>query len=208
MVFVNAAGNEGANNDRIRTNRDRPSNQITVAAIDPTGRLAAFSNYGRKSVDLAAPGVGIWSTVPGGYASYTGTSMATPHVSGVVALLAGLHPEYTAEQLVARVLATTKPLGSLAKKIGTGGIVDAALALGVAGSRAYSRPDSTADRGRRPSPSQRGGGEASLAGPRQRAIPPRSRDRGPRLRIPVSHGIPPATAFEGSRAFPAMPGRV
>ena len=185
VVFVNAAGNEGANNDRNPTNRARPSNQITVAAIDPAGRLASFSNYGRRSVDLAAPGVGIWSTVPGGYDSYTGTSMATPHVSGVVALLATIHPEYTAEQLVARVLATTKPLGSLTKKTRTGGIVDAAFALGVAGPSGALRPGSTADRGSPPPLRGRGGPARSRRGPRPQAIP---------RRFPL-----------GARPFPATP---
>ncbi len=168
VVFVNAAGNGGANNDRTPAGRARPSNQITVAAIDPAGRLAAFSNYGRRSVDLAAPGVAILSTVPGGYASYSGTSMATPHVSGVVALLAGLHPEYTADQLVARILATTKPLGSLKNKTKTGGMVDAAFALGVeapggtastrlrGGSRPVTRSIASRSRGGAPQGPRRG----------------------------------------------------
>ncbi|MEJ7637744.1 MAG: S8 family peptidase [Singulisphaera sp.] len=177
VVFVDAAGNEGANNDRIPTNRARPSNQITVAAIDAAGRLAGFSNYGKRSVDLAAPGVGIWSTVPGGYDTYSGTSMAAPHVSGVVALLSGLHPEYTAEQLVARVLGTTKSLGSLTKKTRTGGMVDAAFALGVAGSggtvgnrlHAGSRPVTGAV-----APEGRGGvPRGPRRGLRQQAIPRR-----------------------------------
>ncbi len=206
VVFVNAAGNEGANNDRIRTNRDRPSNQITVAAIDPTGRLASFSNYGRKSVDLVAPGVGIWSTLPGGYGTNTGTSMAAPHVSGVVALLAGLHPEYTAEQLVERVLATTKPLAHLSKKIGTGGIVDAALALGVADSSGAQMTRSHS--GSRPTTlaAARGGRRGVPRGPRRWAVPPRLVGE---ARI-AFHSSPSATAtaFEGSRAFPAVPGRV
>src|SRR5205823_2139091 len=77
------------------------------------------------------------STFPrslGSFATLSGTSMATPFVSGVVSLLAGLHPNWTAEQLVQRVLATTKPLPSLAGKTVTGGMVDAAQAVGAAGS--------------------------------------------------------------------------
>ena len=65
-------------------------------------------------MDLAGPGVGIVSTVPGGYATFSGTSMATSHVSGVVALLVAQHPEYSAPQLVQRVLGTTKPLSGAA----------------------------------------------------------------------------------------------
>ena len=134
--------------------------------------------------------------------------MATPHVSGVVALLAGLHPEYTAEQLVARVLATTKPLGSLAKKTRTGGMVDAAFALGVAGSRGTARPDSTADRGRRGGGARDPRGDAGGVPSR----PPRhgrSRDGSP-LEVREFRSHPPSfdDTFEGSRGFPAMPGRV
>ena len=99
--------------------------------MNQAGGLASFSNYGVQSVALAAPGVNILSTVPGGYAYMSGTSMATPYVSGVVALVAGLHPSDTAAQLVQQVLSTTKPLASLAGKTATGGIVDAARAVGL-----------------------------------------------------------------------------
>ena len=99
--------------------------------MNQAGSLASFSNYGVKSVSLAAPGVNILSTVPGGYAYMSGTSMATPYVSGVVALVAGLHPSDTAAQLVQQVLSTTKPLAGLAGKTATGGIVDAARAVGL-----------------------------------------------------------------------------
>jgi subtilisin family serine protease len=131
VVFVTAAGNDGTNNDR------RPSypgsyrlpNEIVVAAIDQFGNLASFSNYGPTTVDLGAPGVNILSTVPGGFATYSGTSMATPYVAGTVALLVGLHPEFTAAQLVQRILATIKPLPGLIGRTITGGIVDAAAAV-------------------------------------------------------------------------------
>jgi thermitase len=139
VVFVTAAGNETANNDVTRSYPAsyRLSNVISVAAVDSSGALARFSNYGATTVDVAGPGVGIISTVTGGaYASYSGTSMATPFVSGVVALLVAQHPEYTAAQLVQRVLATTKPLSSLAGRTVSGGIVDAAKALGVSGATA------------------------------------------------------------------------
>jgi thermitase len=142
VVFVNAAGNDGVNNDIVPTypGSYRTPNTLVVAATDQNGGLAPFSNYGPQTVDLAAPGVAILSTYPrslGGHATLSGTSMATPFVSGVVSLLAGLHPNWTAEQLVQRVLATTKPLPSLAGKMVTGGIVDAAQAVGVAGSGPY-----------------------------------------------------------------------
>jgi thermitase len=139
VVFVNAAGNDGVNNDTVPTYPAsyRTPNMLVVAAVDESGNLGSFSNYGPQTVDLAAPGVNILSTYLrrlGGYATLSGTSMSTPFVTGVVSLLAGLHPTWSAEQLVQQVLATTKPLASLAGKTVTGGIVDAAQAVGVAGS--------------------------------------------------------------------------
>lgn len=62
---------------------------VAVAALTSTGGLASYSNYGATTVDIAAPGSGIVSTLPGGtYGSYSGTSMATPHVTGAMALYA------------------------------------------------------------------------------------------------------------------------
>jgi subtilisin family serine protease len=139
VVFVNAAGNDGVNNDVVPTYPAayHTPNMLVVAAIDQSGQLASFSNFGPQTVDLAAPGVDILSTYPrkfGSYAYLSGTSMATPFVSGVVSLLASLHPDWTAEQLVQRVVATTKPLPGLAGRSVSGGMVDAAQAIGVAGS--------------------------------------------------------------------------
>jgi len=76
---------------------------IAVAAIGQNGRRASFSNYGAKSVHIAAPGVDIVSTVPtakgaAGYAYMSGTSMAAPHVTGAAALYASLNPCATAAQ--------------------------------------------------------------------------------------------------------------
>jgi thermitase len=138
VVFVTAAGNDSANNDLVPTYPAsyHESNMLVAAAVDAGGGLASFSNYGAQTVHIAAPGVNILSTYPGGsgYAWLSGTSMATPYVTGVVSLVAGMHPDWTAEQLVQQVLTTTKPLPSLAGKTLSGGIVDAAQAVGVAGS--------------------------------------------------------------------------
>jgi subtilisin family serine protease len=128
ILFIAAAGNNSGNND---TSPFYPAsypnaNIISVAAIDSNGGLASFSNYGATTVDLGAPGVGVMSTVPSskfgsGYASYSGTSMATPHVSGAAALYASLHPGSTAAQIKAAILAAATPTASLAGKTVTGG---------------------------------------------------------------------------------------
>jgi len=148
VVFVTASGNESVNNDITPSYpaNDRLSNQISVAGIDRLGNLGDYSNYGARTVDLAAPGTSILSTVPGGYDSYTGTSMAAPFVSGVVALLVGLHPEYSAAQLVSRVVRNTTTVPSLVGKTVSGGLLSAAKVLAgekapiVAGTPANSTP--------------------------------------------------------------------
>ena len=103
-----------------------------MAASDENDALADFSNYGATSVDLAAPGVGILSTVPGGgYESlgWSGTSMATPHVSGAVALCAARFPSETMTQRVERILGHVDPVASLRGRMTTGGRLDVAVAV-------------------------------------------------------------------------------
>jgi subtilisin family serine protease len=144
VVVVAAAGNSGAAGNTSGTGQDlattpvypaafRLPNMITVAAVDSSGNLAGFSNYGATTVDLAAPGVQITTTgldSQGGYINFAaGTSFAAPFVAGVAALVEAQHPEYSAEQVVSRIDSTTKPLPSLAGKTISGGIVDAYLAL-------------------------------------------------------------------------------
>ena len=107
-------------------------NIISVAALTKTGTKAGFSNWGLTKVDIGAPGADIWSTVPvqsggnvvGGYASYDGTSMATPHVTSAAALYATLHPGSTAAQIKAAILSNAIPTASLAGKTVTGGRLD------------------------------------------------------------------------------------
>jgi serine protease len=132
MLFVAAAGNSGTNND---TTPSYPasyaaSNIIAVAATDNRDALASFSNYGAASVELGAPGVYIASTTPnGGYAYMSGTSMATPHVSGTAALTLAACPALTTSQLVSTIVAAVDPVASLAGKTSTGGRLNAYKAV-------------------------------------------------------------------------------
>src|SRR5919109_1963171 len=154
VLFVAAAGNSTANAD---VSPDYPAafdlpNVISVAATDPDDNLLYFSNYGRRSVDLAAPGDEIYSTVPvrtnvSGYATYSGTSMAAPYVSGAAALYMSRHPSSSISQVRDALLTSVDVLPSLAGKTATGGRLDIAKALGVgpAAQPAQSSPAPTRD---------------------------------------------------------------
>ena len=131
ILFVAAAGNDGLNIDASPHYPAGYSNAniIAVAALTNTGTLASYSNYGQTNVDLGAPGSGILSTVPvksgrnivGSYASYSGTSMATPHVTGAVALYASRNPTATAAEIKAAILGAVTATTSLSGKAATGG---------------------------------------------------------------------------------------
>lgn len=131
ILFIAAAGNDGLNTE---TNTSYPSgypnaNIIAVASITSTGALSSFSNYAVTKVDLGAPGSGIYSTLPksskgkvvSGYGSYSGTSMATPHVTGAAALYASTHPGATAATIKSVILGSVVPTSSLAGKCATNG---------------------------------------------------------------------------------------
>jgi subtilisin family serine protease len=144
ILFIAAAGNSSSNND---AGNYYPANYectrggtrgwdcvVTVASTTSTGALSSFSSYGATRVDLGAPGSSILSTLQNNtYGSYSGTSMATPHVSGAVALCAAADPTLTAAQLRELVLATTAPTGSLAGRTVTGGRLDVGALLAQCG---------------------------------------------------------------------------
>jgi subtilisin family serine protease len=136
ILFVAAAGNNSLDIDATPSYPASYNNNniITVASITSTGALSSFSNYGSTSVDLGAPGSGIVSTVPvrsgrkivSGYANYSGTSMATPHVTGACALYAASHPGSSAAFIKNAILssALSSATPSLSGKTATKGRLD------------------------------------------------------------------------------------
>ncbi len=134
ILFIAAAGNDAYDND---TTASYPSNYpnpniIAVASTTSTGGLSSFSQYGKVTVDIGAPGSGIFSTVPksakgkliSSYASYSGTSMATPHVTGAAALYKSSHSGATAADVEAAILGAAIPTPSLQGKVVTDGRLD------------------------------------------------------------------------------------
>ncbi len=128
IIFTAAAGNDSANND---SSAHYPSsyeldNIIAVAAHTTGNELASFSCYGRRTVHISAPGKDILSTVRNNqYASYSGTSMATPHVSGVLGLLLAQEGRMDFADLKERIFGTSIPVRSLKKKVVSGGTINA-----------------------------------------------------------------------------------
>jgi hypothetical protein len=132
---VAAAGNNNANLDSSPAYPASYSvdNVVAVAATDQNNKLPSWSNYGAHSVLLAAPGVSILSTTPNNhYQLYSGTSMAAPHVTGVLALLESRNPTWTYKQVITQVAQTADPITWLKGKVVSAGLLDAAAALGTA----------------------------------------------------------------------------
>ncbi len=135
ILFIAAAGNSTYDCDTSTScyPAEYPNaNLIAVASITNTGAISSFSNYGATTIDIGAPGSGIWSSVPkrskgmiiSSYASYSGTSMATPHVSGGAALYAAYHPGSSAATIKSAILSSAVPTASLSGKTVTGGRLD------------------------------------------------------------------------------------
>ncbi|RPD42724.1 S8 family serine peptidase [Chitinophaga barathri] len=132
VLLVHAAGNDGANNDEVENypkdtfNDGKEADNLLTVGASGNGRsgskIAGFSNYGKKEVDVFAPGVQIYSTVPGGnkYGSASGTSMAAPVVAGVAALVLSYNPDLSARQLkqILEKSATPLPDGNMVNKPG------------------------------------------------------------------------------------------
>lgn len=132
VLFVAAAGNSKSDNDfspHYPSNLE-VENVISVAASDDRDRRADFSNYGEKSVDLAAPGDGIWSThLHNKYEILSGTSMATPFVSGAAALLLSEFPGITLNQMKIRIFGGVDRKSDWEDIVATGGRLNAAKSL-------------------------------------------------------------------------------
>lgn len=128
ILFVAAAGNSGTNND---TSPQYPANYqvenvISVAAHTHADTLASFSCFGKRTVHVAAPGNNILSTTPGNnYKVFSGTSMATPHVSGILGLYLTQEGRQDVQSVRERLMATTQPSGAYRKSTVSGGRVDA-----------------------------------------------------------------------------------
>jgi subtilisin family serine protease len=137
VLIVAAAGNDRHNTD-VEEYRYYPAayglkglkNIITVASMDSENRILPSSNWGVRSVDVAAPGESILSTIPGGrYGRMTGTSQATAFVSGIAALILSKAPALSPSQVKELIVKNTTPIANLRTKVGSGGKVDAFRAI-------------------------------------------------------------------------------
>ncbi len=127
LLFIAAAGNDSTNAD---SNPHYPAgyqvdNVMAIAATTNKDTLATFSTYGKRTVHIAAPGHNVYSTVPKGkYASYSGTSMASPHAAGAAALLWGTDTSMTYAQVKDRLLRSRDYIATLSRKVSMSGRIN------------------------------------------------------------------------------------
>ncbi|MGN6725631.1 MAG: S8 family peptidase, partial [Tepidisphaeraceae bacterium] len=136
-IFVAAAGNDTVNNDFSFFGSYPASydldNIIAVAAVDNSGNLSYFSNFGAYTVDLAAPGENVLSTwLKNGFYTASGTSMATPHVTGTIALMLARYPKLTIAQVKGDLLASVNTNSALYSDLVSGGTLNAGQAVYLA----------------------------------------------------------------------------
>ncbi len=132
VLVVAAAGNDSSNNDRspkypASFNND---NLLVVASSTKYGSLSYFSNYGIKTVDIAAPGSGVYSTTPGNrYSNMSGTSMASPNTAGVAAEVLSRNPELSPVELKQKLIDTVTKKSRYQSRVVSGGLVNLKAAL-------------------------------------------------------------------------------
>jgi len=134
ILFVAAAGNASSDNDQTPhyPSSYNLGNVVSVAALNRNDQLASFSNYGAKSVHVAAPGEEILSTwLEHSFSEKKGTSMATPFVAGVAALILSQNPKMSVDDLRAKLLKSVDPVPSLKGRVTSGGRINAAKAVGA-----------------------------------------------------------------------------
>lgn len=162
VVFVAAAGNSSSNNDVTPT---YPANYsvpglISIAATTDADALASFSNYGLTTVHVGSPGYSIWSSLPGqSYGRASGTSMATPFVAGLAAIMLRENPNLSAYQVKELVFAGAQSVSSLSTKTSTHARINAYNSLQAAkgATPSSSQPDYSAASARGPASAEEGG---------------------------------------------------
>ena len=136
-LHIMAAGNDGTDNDKSPhfPSSYELDNNVAVAASDRSDNRARFSCYGAESVDIAAPGKDIYSTIPNNsYGTKSGTSMATPHVTGVAGLIASLYPNASNEEIKTRLYEGADKLDNWQ------GVIQGGRRLNAHGALAYEFP--------------------------------------------------------------------
>ena len=142
VIAIIAAGNSSLNIDGgtsfpagLSVSLD---NVVTIAAVDRTDSMSSFSNYGPQTVNIAAPGSDVMSTVRNGqYQLFNGTSMATPHVAGAVTVFWDANPTATYQEVIAALKQSARPLPALVNRVSTSGTLDLDKFLSLGGSTVY-----------------------------------------------------------------------